>query len=171
MNRRIQAPSLKRWLSGIQNLLWWGLYFVAGVWVQQRFPGIDALLPGFLIALQEKRWQQRVWVGLFCVLIQEGTGSLAFGAAVLWYGGLFLLFLGGRWFFVTDSLFFVVLLSGAMGVYNVLVTLSLTSLQKLSFPLERLLEQSIAQALIIPPLWGIAMLTRKKGARHAESGV
>jgi hypothetical protein len=147
------------------------LYFIAGVWLQLRFPGVDALLPGLLIALQEKRWQQIAWVGFFCVLIQEGAGSLEFGASVLWYGGLILLFLGGRWFFVVNSLFFVVLLSGAMGVYTVVVMMSLASLQELAFPFTRLLEQGIAQAMIIPPLWGIAVMMRKKVFRHAESGV
>ncbi|MDL2272926.1 hypothetical protein LJC23_07860 [Desulfovibrio sp. OttesenSCG-928-I05] len=160
-----------RWNDAARNALWWSLYFVLAVCMQLHFPGIDALLPGLLISLQEKRWRQTVWIALICVLIQEGTGTLAFGATILWYGGLILLFQGGRWFFVTNSLFFVVLLSGALGLFNIVVLLSLTTLQKLAFPLERVLEQSLAQALIIPPLWGIAILTRKKVFRHAENGV
>ena len=171
MTESAQYQRPDRWRDTARNNLWLVASFVPAICVQLHFPGIDALLPGLLISLQEKRWKQTVWIALCCILIQEGTGSLAFGATILWYGGLLLLFLGGRWFFVTNSLFFVVLLSGALGLFNIVVLLSLTTLQKLAFPLERVLEQSLAQALIIPPLWGLAMLTRKKVFRHAESGV
>lgn len=171
MTEYARSQRAGRWSDAARNVLWWSLYCVLAVWMQLHFPGIDALLPGLLISLQEKRWRQTIWIALTCVLIQEGTGTLAFGATILWYGGLILLFHGGRWFFVTNSLFFVVLLSGALGLFNVVVLLSLTTLQKLAFPFDLVLEQSLAQALIIPPLWGIAMLTRKKVFRHAENGV
>lgn len=171
MNRYAAEPRASGWGNALWNVLWWFLYFVLAVWVQLHFPGVDAMLPGLLISLQEKRWQQTAWVALSCILLQEGTGTLAFGGTLLWYGGMFLLFMGGRWFFVTNSLFFVVLLSGALGVLNILVLLALTSLQKLAFSIEPALEQSLAQAMLIPPLWGLAVLTRKKVFRHVESRV
>ena len=157
--------------DSFRNVLWWCVYFILGIWVQLHFQGIDALLPGLLISLQEKRWQQTLWIALLCSLIQEGTGTLAFGASILWYGGLVVLFMGGRCFFVANSLFFVMIVSGILGMFNVLTLFVLTNLQKLDFPFDRALEQGLTQALIIPPLWGLAVLTRNKVFRHAESGI
>ncbi len=153
------------------NLLWWFGYLIVGLWLQLKLPGLDALLPGFLVALQEKRWQQTTWFLLVCLLIQEGTGTLSFGSSVLWYGGVILLFHIGVWFFVTNSLFFIVLLSGGIGVLYAVLQYALGSLQNMTLPLERIIEQAFAQAMLIPPLWGIAYLTRKKAIRHAESTV
>ena len=152
-----------------RNLLWWFFYAAAAIWLQVRLPGLDAFIPGVLLSLQERRWQQTCWVILCVLAIQEGAGTLAFGAGLLWYGALVLLFVTGRCFFVTTSLIFVVLLAVGMGGAHALILYTLSSLQHLPISLTRLVEQSLAQALLIPPLWGAAYLTRNRFIRHADA--
>ncbi len=157
-----------RYSSALRNIVWWCLYLVAAVWLQARLPGVDAMLPGLIIAMQEKLWRQTAWVTLFCLLIQESTGSLAFGGGVLWYSFLFIYFQIGQSFFVTTSLVFIVLLSAAMGATLAAILLLLSLLQNIALFPPLLFEQAMVQALLIPPLWGVAYLTRKRFFRHED---
>ncbi len=153
----------------IKNILWWLMYAAVATWLQARLPGLDAFLPGLLLSLQERRWQQTGWLMLAALAVQEGTGTLAFGAGVLWYGMLIVCFAVGRLFFVTSSLVFVLILAAVMGGAHALILYALSSLQHLPLSLTRLVEQSLAQALLVPPLWGAAYLIRNKAMRHADA--
>ena len=146
----------------LANIIWWAVYFAVGLWLQLRFPGIDALIPGIMLSCQEERPQQTFWLCLVTILVQEGTGSLAFGNAILWYGALVLFFLVGRLFFVTRSLFFVVLLALVLGVTHSALLFVTSSLQGFEVNASRLAEQAVAQALLIPPLYAAASLVRKR---------
>ena len=64
---------------------WWLCYAFVGIALQALMPGLDFLLPGFILALQERRISQVLAVGAFFVLVQEGMGSMAFGGTLLWY--------------------------------------------------------------------------------------
>lgn len=144
------------------NIVWWTIYFAAALALQLHFPGIDAIIPGILLSCQEERPQQTLWLCLIAILIQEGTGSLAFGNSLLWYGSLLLFFAIGRLFFVTKSLFFIVLTAIVLGAVHPFILYTASSLQEIAVDLQRLVEQGIAQALIIPPLYAVAFLIRKK---------
>ena len=61
------------------NVGWWLCYAFAGITLQALMPGLDFLLPGFILALQERRYPQILAVGACFVLLQEGMGSMAFG--------------------------------------------------------------------------------------------
>lgn len=148
--------------SRLVNVLWWTVYGIVGLALQHHFPGVDALIPGIMLSCQEKRWQQTAWLCVFAILIQEGTGSLDFGSALLWYASLLFLFGAGRLFFVTGSLFFVVLLAMALGIVHSGLLYSLSSLQGYTIDSYYLAQQAMAQALLIPPLYAAASLARKR---------
>lgn len=152
------------------NILWWAGYFCVALGLQMHFPGVDAIVPGIMLSCQEGKLKQTLWLCLVTILIQEGTGSLAFGNAILWYGALLLLFFTGRLFFVTGSLFFVVLLSLALGVTHSAILYMTSSLQEFAVNPQLLAEQAVAQALLIPPLYAAASLVRKKVLNH-EYGI
>lgn len=148
--------------SKLVNVLWWAVYFAVALGLQFQFPGVDALIPGIMLSCQEERRQQTVWLCICAILIQEGTGSLAFGGTVLWYGSLLLFFSLGRLFFVTGSLFFVVLLAMVLGLIHSCMLYMLSSLQGYSLDSYHLVQQAMAQALLIPPLYAAASLARKR---------
>lgn len=150
----------------IANIVWWVLYCILGLGVQRFFPGVDALVPGVMISCQEGRPQQTGWLCLIFMLIQEGTGSLDFGTALLWYTSLILLFFTSRLFFETGSLFFVVILSLALALAHAGIVYTTSSLQGVTLNVYSLAEQATAQALLIPPLYVGASLVRKRVFGH-----
>ncbi|GHV53411.1 hypothetical protein FACS1894206_04030 [Deltaproteobacteria bacterium] len=156
--------------SRYTNILWWTGYFFVALTMQRHFPGVDALVPGLMISCEENRGQQTFWLFLITLLIQEGTGSLAFGNAILWYGALFLYFSVGRLFFVTGSLFFVVLIAAALGLTHALLLYMMSSLQGFQIDAYRLTEQATAQAFLIPPLYAALSLLRKRFCAY-ENGI
>ena len=156
--------------SKIANILWWVVYCAAGLTLQRYFSGVDALVPGIILSCQEKRPQQTAWLCLAVILVQEGTGSLDFGNAILWYGSLIIFFHLGKLFFVTGSLFFVVLLSLLLCVAHPAILYVTSSLQGLDINMQRLVGQAVAQALITPPLYATASLIRKRFISH-EYGI
>lgn len=148
----------------LRRLLWWGTYIAGALIVQQAVPGVDALVPGFLLSLQERRTRQTIWLFCLFVLIQEGTGSLVFGASLLWYGGQVALFRLSQRFFVADNLLFVFMLSGSLGIYHGLLEWFMCAVQKVPVDLTTLVPESILQAFIIPAIWGLAYFTRPRTA-------
>ncbi|MDL2209777.1 hypothetical protein LJC26_03110 [Desulfovibrio sp. OttesenSCG-928-O18] len=144
------------------NAAWWAVYFAVGLGLQLHFPGVDALIPGIMLSCQEQRGRQTIWLCCIAILVQEGTGSLAFGSSLLWYGSLLLIFFIGRLFFVTGSLFFVVLIALVLGMTHSALLYVTSSLQGFQVDTYRLAEQAMAQALLIPPLYAVASLFRKR---------
>ena len=144
------------------NAAWWAGYLAVGLGLQLHFPGVDALVPGIILSCQEKRPQQTLWLCLAAILIQEGSGSLGFGNSLLWYALLLFFFFLGRLFFVTGSLFFIVLISMVLGVAHSALLYVTSSLQGITVDAHRLAEQLVAQGLLIPPLYALASLMRKR---------
>ncbi|MDL2279660.1 hypothetical protein LJC15_03225 [Desulfovibrio sp. OttesenSCG-928-G11] len=145
------------------RLLWWAMYIAGALMVQQSVPGVDALTPGFLLSLQERRHKQTFWLFVLFVLIQEGTGSLNFGSALLWYGGQVALFYASLRFFVADSLLFVLMLAGSLGIYHGFIAWFMGAVQMVPLDFFAVLRESLIQAAIIPLIWGLAFRSRPKG--------
>ena len=77
------------------NIGWWVAYACIAIVLQSRAPGLDFLLPGFILAIQERNGAQFLWVAVFFLLLQEGMGNMAFGGTLLWYAlAVFLFRLG-----------------------------------------------------------------------------
>ena len=150
------------------RLLWWGLYIVAALIIQQRVPGLDALVPGFLIALHEDKPWQTCWLFVAFILIQEGGGSLHFGSAVLWYGGQIVLFRSGQRLFVADNFVFILFISVCLGGYHYLLIRLLCEIQNIPFEQVRLLNESSSQAVSIPIIWLVAQVLRPRSESYGR---
>ena len=152
----------------ILNILWWLFFIISALFIQVFVPGIDALAPGLLISLQERRWQQSFWLAIIFMLIQEGTGSLSFGAAPLWYLAVTFLFLIGCRLFSGNNAFFVVLLSLALGCTHFLIVLLVTQIGAYTQSYEMLMFDSLAQAISFPLVWFPFSYIRKRCFKNAS---
>lgn len=149
-------------MKTVIRFAWWATYIMGALILQRQIPGVDALAPGFLLSLQERKNWQSFWIFLLFVLIQEGVGSSGFGAGILWYGGQIVLFRLSQRLFVFENILFVFLLSAALGVYHAVLTLFMCAVQKVSVDPAMLARESVLQALLIPAIWGLACLSRPK---------
>jgi hypothetical protein len=154
-------------MKNLYRIFWWCLYTAGAVIVQQAVPGVDALMPGFLLALYENGHRQTLLLFGVFTLIQEGAGSLGFGTAVLGYGGAALLFHMSHGFFVEDNIVFISMLSACLGLYHGLLIWLMCAVQTIPVDFELLLRESLIQTLVIPLIWGLAYFARPKNAPAA----
>jgi hypothetical protein len=143
------------------NAAWWAVYACMGVGLQILFPGLDFLLPGFILAIQERDTPQTVWIAAFFLLLQEGMGNMAFGGSLLWYMVAVVSFFLGYSLFEVESFLFIFLLSGWLGGAHFVVCLVMAGLQDIPVNAGVLMEESVIQALVTPFAWRLARLTRK----------
>ncbi|MEG1610633.1 MAG: hypothetical protein RR014_04525 [Bilophila sp.] len=151
------------------NVVWWVLFFIAGVGVQQALPGIDALVIALLLALQERRPLQLLSVTVGFILVQEGVGTLDFGASLLWSFLVVSLFFIGRWLFETENFLFMFMISGCIGAGHCGVLWLMARLQYTTVNMTDLLDESILQALFIPFAWKFAMFARRWVVPHENT--
>ena len=144
-----------------RNIAWWCCFLPLALIMQLFVPGVDMLIVGLIIMLQERNYKGLLWLLPLLVIVQEGIGSREFGGMVLWYVITVLLFLLGRWLFEVENLLFVFLLSACLGAAHWGLAYLLGSLQNTAFAPQLVLDESIIQALVIPILWRIAYMTRK----------
>ncbi|SKA89553.1 hypothetical protein SAMN02745704_02153 [Paucidesulfovibrio gracilis DSM 16080] len=138
------------------GLIWWLLYCLVAVWLQYFFPGLDFIVPGVVVSLQEENWwRSSAWLVGFAVLLQDGMGGLGFGYGLAWYGLILLVFELGRRFFDPRSGALVGVLAVFLGLLHFSLTYSLTQLEGMGFTWEHALWESVAQAALFPPLWYI----------------
>ena len=136
------------------SVSFWGLFTLSGIWLQSFLPGVDFLAPGLILCLQEERLRNTAILGVLWLLIQEGTGSLAFGTGILWYGALVGLFFLGHWFFEGRNFFFMMLLGACLGVLHFGLTHVMAYLQDWLVAPGRVLMEGVLQAVIFPLEWG-----------------
>lgn len=133
----------------------WGVFTLGGIWLQGFMPGVDFLAPGLILSLQEEKTRTTVFLGLLWLLIQEGTGSLAFGTVVLWYGVLAALFFFGHWLFEARNFVFMAILGACLGVLHFGLMNVMTQLQDWLVSPGRVFMESVIQAVVFPVEWGI----------------
>lgn len=150
------------------NLYWWIAFTFIGVTLQAVFPGLDFLLPGFILAIQEKNPPQFGWVALCFLLLQEGMGNMAFGGTLLWYSLAVALFFVGHSLFEVESFLFIFLLSGCLGVTHYLVIMIMAGLADMPADSQALMDESVFQALLTPFFWRLAFYTRGFSFLHHE---
>lgn len=149
------------------NLLWWAGYIVAAIVLQKLVPGLDALVPALIICLQDRDKQQTAVFLVICMIIQEGTGTLPFGASIVWYSTVIAAYYVGGWFFMGESLMFVIVLSVAMGVTRALIFFGMGLLQPLSLDYQSMHRIYVLQVVLTPLIWAVAAKTRSKFVKNA----
>ena len=145
-----------------RKIAWWFLYIVAAIWLQRFFPGLDAMVPALILCLQEEHRQEAAIVLIIFMLIQEGSGTLPFGASIIWYGFVVICFFVGSRFFMAENLFFVLMLSLALGVGKALLYTGMGSMQPLPLDEQDLLRGCVLQVFFTPIIWLLASFTRRR---------
>ena len=153
----------------IINIIWWAIFLCLGLILESLLPGTDVLLIGLIIALQEGKITQIIWVFLAVILLQEGIGALAFGSSLLSYTMTIIIFYGGRALLEQENILFVLLVAASAGIGHYAFTEAMATLQGISLPSERLAMESVVQMLILPPLWSLTFALRGKMVTHAQN--
>ena len=153
----------------IINIIWWAFFLSLGLVVENLLPGADVLLIGLIIALQEGKIAQIIWVFLAVILLQEGVGTLAFGSSILSYTAIVLIFYAGRALLEQENILFVLMVAASAGIGHYVFTEAMAALQNISLPGQRLAMESFIQVLILPPLWILAFALRGKMVPHAQN--
>lgn len=153
-------------LSRSSNVVWWLVYTFAGIVLQSLISGVDFLVPGYIVAMQEKNIKQFILVGISFIFLQEGMGTLPFGAVLLWYLLIILIYVAGHWLFEVESLPFIFLLSVASSIAYYMVVLFIANLSDIQINEKLLIDECVYQAFITPFMWNFAHYTRR-GIRYA----
>ena len=153
----------------IKNILWWLGYTVAAIWMQFAIAGVDFFMPAVICSMQEEKPKQTFWLITVFALIQEGTGAMAFGSSTLWYCSALILMYYGRWLFDANNFFFIVLVSCALGAWNVGMTLLMANLQNIQVSMNLLVAASLLLAGLIPLVWFIVYSLRQGFLRNVNA--
>lgn len=152
----------------LRNIVWWAIFFILAIPAQMLLPGIDILVVGLIIAMQERKPLQIIWVLIISMLLQEGQGTMDFGASFCWYGLTMFIYYIGRAIFETENIFFILLVCASLGVLHFGLMQVLSGLQGVSLPFRRLALESVGEMLIVPVLWLALHKLRRGVARHAD---
>ncbi len=147
-------------------VLWWIGFTCAAVWLQTLLPGVDFLAAGFILSLQEERPTVSVWLAMAWLFIQEGSGSLAFGTGILWYGFLAAVFYFGHWFFEAKNFVFMIILGVCLGCMHFVLTHTMAILQDWYIVSDRIVVESLLQATLFPMEWGLVYIMYHHVPRH-----
>ena len=151
-----------------KNVFWWVCFIVIAICVQAIAPGLDVLVVGLIILLQEKDWRGMLWLVPLFVLLQEGMGTRPFGPVIVWYAATIVIFKLGRWLFETDNFLFIFLLSACLGAAYYGVAWLMAPLQNLAFNVGDTLDKSLVQAIFMPFAWRLLTATRMKREPEPE---
>lgn len=151
------------------NTVWWLIFICLAICIQALTPGLDVLVIGVIILLQERDWRGMLWLlPLFC-LLQEGIGTRPFGAAIVWYAATIVAFHLGRWLFETRNFLFIFLLSACLGGVYYGVAWLMAPLQDIPFNVPDTLDKSLTQAIFMPFAWRIITALRKNSTEDQEA--
>ena len=148
-------------INKTRNAFWWGAFLVPAITLQSFLPGVDFLLAGLLVTLQERRYADLFWVLPLLIILQEGMGTQEFGVVLPWYAAVAAIFFLGRWLFDIESMLYAFLLSACLSACHFAMAFLMSPLYAVTVDMYRLLDESVYQALLLPVSWKLAQLTRK----------
>jgi len=148
-------------ISKARNAFWWGVFLFPAITLQRLLPGVDFLLVGLLVTLQERRYTDLFWVLPLLVILQEGMGTREFGVVLLWYVVVSAAFLLGRWLFDVGNFLYTFLFSACLAACYFAVVFLTSPLYAVPVDMHRLLDESVHLALLLPLCWKLAHFTRK----------
>jgi hypothetical protein len=154
----------------MHEILWWTLYTLCGIWIQDAISGVDCFGPGLLLCLQTERSKSLVWLAPIWVLLQEGTGSLPFGSALLYYAGLIYFFLLIRPYINITSPMYILSVALFAGLWHFGVVHLVSALQDIHILSRQILTQSVRITAVFPVIWALASLIYyfRIAPRHAR---
>lgn len=156
-------------MNGWHNVCFWCCFAVIAICVQAMVPGLDVLVTGIIIVLQERDWRTLLWLLPLLVLLQEGMGTRPFGSVIIWYAATIVIFRLGRWLFETDNFLFVFILSACLGATYYGIAWLMAPLQNIAFNVEDTLDKSLLQAIFLPFAWRLLSAARGKRESAPEN--
>ena len=147
------------------NAGWWLAYAFAAISMQAALPGLDFLLPGFILALQERRLFQALFIGTAFMMAQEGMGSMAFGGTLLWYAVAAVAYFMACSLFQGRSFLFILLLAILLSGVRYVIFGFLANLQGIPWEPSILLDECFLQAVLTPVICALASALRR-GVKH-----
>ena len=135
---------------------WWILYTALAIALQSLVPGLDFLLPGLLLALQQRQFMRSLCLAAVFLVLQEGMGSMSFGSTFLLYILTFLSFYAACSLFEGKSALFVVLLGAALAAAHYFTFALAASLQDIPWQPAALRTECVMQAFFTPLIWWAA---------------
>lgn len=135
---------------------WWLLYAAAAIALQSLMTGMDFLLPGLLLALQQRRLARSLCLAMFFLVLQEGMGSMSFGSTFLLYTLAFLCFYAACSLFEGKSVLFIILLGALLAAAHYVTFSLVASLQDIPWQAATLREECLWQAFFTPFVWWAA---------------
>lgn len=152
----------------MKAIVWWTIYTILGIWLQRFIPGLDCFAPALAGCMYLGLFRTTFWLGLVWIIIQEGTGSLAFGFTLLFYAGIVLFFLSSKLLFTQKNpLFFIGASFFAAGLYFVAVQIMI-SLQELNVSIYLIMQNSLLTLVFFPILWAIMILSYAQWMLHSN---
>lgn len=155
-------------INAIGNVVFWLSFVAIAICIQALAPGLDVLVTGLIILLQEKDWRGMAWLLPLFILVQEGIGTRPFGSLIIWYAATIVIFRLGRWLFQTDNFLFIFILSACLGGTYYGVAWLMAPLQNIAFNVEDTLDKSLAQAIFLPFAWYALKAARANTAQAPE---
>lgn len=152
----------------LHPLAFWTAFILAGIWMQHFAPGVDFLAPALIVCLQQRRTTAAAWLGLLFIVLQEGMGSLAFGTLILWYAGLLVFYLVGRWLFESRNLLFIFVIGVGLSLWRFVLVRMMADLQGLTPARTQLIMECMAQAVVFALEWGLLYTLYKRLVRHDD---
>ncbi|MDR3320580.1 MAG: hypothetical protein LBS77_06705 [Desulfovibrio sp.] len=143
------------------NMIWWAAFITSAVVVQSLLPGLDALVVGLLILLQNRDYKNMFWLAPFFIFLQEGMGTRFFGGSIFLYSVVVVIFRMSLWFFEVENFLFVFLLSACLMVPYYVLDWFMASLQNITFDMEKTLDKCFLQAVFLPFAWYFCTMTRR----------
>ena len=154
-------------MSPLANAIWWLGFTASGVCIEAVAPGLDALVPGVIILLQERDYKAMLWLLPLFILLQEGVGSSPFGGSVLWYLAVVICYRLGRRFFPAGNFIFVFALSAVLGAALYGLQWLQAPVRGIVFDMNATMDACLLQAAYVPFMWKLCAMLRPK-AGHAE---
>ena len=119
----------------------------------------------FILALQERRLFQTLFIGIAFMMAQEGMGSMAFGGTLLWYAVAAVAYFMACSLFQGRSFLFILLLAILLSGVRYVIFGFLANLQGIPWEPSLLLDECFLQAVLTPFLWALASALRR-GVKH-----
>lgn len=157
-------------MTNWRNAVFWICFIIFAICVQAFAPGLDVLVVGLIILLQEEDYRGMIWLLPLFVLLQEGMGTRPFGAIIIWYAAVIMLFKLGRWLFNTKNFVFIFILSACLGGTYFAIAWLMAPLQNLAFNVSDTLDKSLVQAVFLPFAWYALSSMRNNHTDEEENG-
>ncbi len=147
---------------------WWGGYLVVAIWAQEVSGGLDFLAPGLLICMQTGQWWTVAWMAALWTLVQEGVGNLVFGVVVLFYAGMFALFMLTRWLLEPENPLFILFFSLVLAVWGWVVLNGAINFQELAVQMHAPWPWIAKQWLAYVVFWGAVLAAFRRWSGHGR---